>query len=274
MHYGVRAMSDLIQIIKNKRESILTGEIGALLHDIGKFHPDFIKSKSIEKTASDYHAQIDRFINPAFLSLIKNKKFEIIFGSENTDIYELITKHHEKDESKIDEVVKFLKRCDGKDSADDKGIVRKKQSIDNTSISSPFGYPKEKIDLQCLEKRFADLQDNLIGLFKNCISGGLSLTCFRESLLINLETTFSHALGETRIPSNDVTLWDHSRSTASLFKSVLCALTLGEKLDPNKLQWRILGFCWNGIGFINRGGKIADILKRSEIIEEIKGGGF
>ena len=42
--------------IEMHRETILTGEIGALLHDIGKLHPDFIKSKSVEETAPDIHA--------------------------------------------------------------------------------------------------------------------------------------------------------------------------------------------------------------------------
>jgi HD superfamily phosphodiesterase len=31
-------MSDLIQTIKNNKDTILVGEIGALLHDIGKCH--------------------------------------------------------------------------------------------------------------------------------------------------------------------------------------------------------------------------------------------
>jgi len=139
--------------IKNDREAILTGEIGALLHDIGKMHPNFIKSKSIEKTISDYHAEIDKFLDSGLLSLIKNKKFEITIDSNTANIYKLITKHHEKDEKKIDSSVRILKRCDGKDSADDKGIVRKKQPIENTIIASPFGYPKERIELNCLQKK-------------------------------------------------------------------------------------------------------------------------
>lgn len=58
-------MEDLIQKITNNRTNILIGELGALLHDIGKCHPDFIKSKSIEQTATDYtdyHAKIDNFL--------------------------------------------------------------------------------------------------------------------------------------------------------------------------------------------------------------------
>ncbi|MFZ3059895.1 MAG: CRISPR-associated protein Csx11 [Candidatus Methanoperedens sp.] len=259
-------MSDLIQAIKDKREDILIGEIGALLHDIGKCHPDFVKSKSIEKTAKDTHAQIDNLLNSKLVSLIKNIKFNIYFKQGQTDIYSLITEHH--NHGTKDKLVTLLESCDRLDSADDKGIIRKKQSIDNTVINSPFGYPKEKIDLNCLQNRLDDLSNNLIGLFENYISNSIALAYVRESAINNLETAFIHALGETRIPSNDATLWDHSHSTASLFKSILCSLTLGEY--PQKLQWRVLGFCWDGTGFINKGKKIADILKRNEIIEDIK----
>lgn len=264
-------MNNPMQTIKENRKKILTGEIGALLHDIGKCHPDFVKSKSIEKTASDEHAQIDKFLKNDLISFIKDEKFKIKIMKNETDVYSLITKHHSRGKSnKLPELVKFIISCDKLDSADDKGIVRRKQSIEHTIISSPFGYPKEKIDLQCLEKRFTDLQNNLLGLFNNYIAEKLSLTCMRESLINNLNTIFSHALGETRIPANDVTLWDHSHSTASLFKSVLCEHVLGINPDHQELHWRLFGLCWDGIGFINKGRKVADILKRNEIIEEIK----
>jgi len=261
----------MINIIKNSRKTILIGEIGALLHDIGKLHPDFVKSKSIEKAAPDTHAQIDKFLKSELVGQIKNSKFDVSIGSEKTNIYNLITQHHERDEKKIvDDIIKLLKGSDKKDSADDKGIVRKKQHLDDTWIASPFGYKKEKIDLVCFQKRFEDLEDNLTGLFRSYIPGTMSLTCFRESLINALKAYFSHALGETRIPSNDVTLWDHSYSTASLFKSLLAAKVCGAKIDPQKPQWRIFGICWDGIEFINRGRKIAEIKAREEIIENIK----
>ncbi len=259
-------MSDLIQAIKDKREDILIGEIGALLHDIGKCHPDFVKKNSLESIGNFYHADINGFLSPKLIQQIKDQKFKIEVAGNKTDIYSLIKEHHNNQIR--DELVKLLKSCDGLDSADDKGIIRKKQSIDNTIINSPFGYPKEKIDLNCLQNRLDDLSNNLIGLFENYISNSISLACVRESVINNLETTFIHALGETRIPSNDVPLWDHSHSTASLFKSILCGLTLVQNPDPEKR--RILGFCWDGTGFINKGKKIADILKRNEIIEVIK----
>ncbi len=255
--------------IKSARQNVLTGEIGALLHDIGKCHPNFVKTKSKENIRGlPHHARdIDKFVDSTLLNLFRNVKVK--FDEDEKSIYDFIRYHHNpRDVGGIS--LKKLEKCDRLDSADDKGIVRKKQSIENTIISSPFGYRKEKIDLTCLQKRFDDLQDNLKGLFKNYISDELDLFCFRKGLLNNLKTTFSHALGETRIPSNDVTLWDHSYSTASLFKSVLCEIALDEEPDPGQLQWRVLGSCWDGIGFINKGKKIADILKRNEIIEEMK----
>lgn len=270
-------MGDPSLIVRNNRNAILIGEIGVLLHDIGKCHPDFIGKNSLENISKEFkHSNIDNFLKGELVKFIKNEKFKFKINDKEADIYTLITKHHENSENLL---INLMKSCDRLDSADDKGIVRKKQSLKNTIISSPFGYKKEQIDLDCLQKRFDDLQDRLKESFNIYISNskenkdnskGYNLTCFRQSLIINLKSTFSHALGETRIPSNDVTLWDHSHSTASLFKSVLCAIALGESLDSQKLQWRLLGFCWDGIDFINKGKKVADILKRNEIIEEIK----
>jgi len=254
--------------LETSREAILTGETGALLHDIGKCHPDFIKRQSLENIRGlPHHARdIDDFINSQLLAYFRHEKFRIKLNREEKTVYDLIRYHH--DASRI--LLKFLEKCDHKDSADDKGVVRKKQSIEGTTISSPFGHPKEKTDLECLQKRFEDLEDNLIGLFRNYISGTIDIGCFRETLINNLEISFSHALGETRIPANDVTLWDHSYSTASLFKSVLAAMVCGANIDPENLKWRIFGICWDGVGFINKGRKIAEIQARSDVIENVK----
>ncbi|HOP95417.1 MAG TPA: CRISPR-associated protein Csx11 [Dictyoglomaceae bacterium] len=259
-------MSDLSDIISNNKENILIGEIGALLHDIGKCHPDFIEKESKERIQGlPHHARdIDKLLKPELIDTLK--KIKIKFNDEEKSVYDLIRYHHDAEGT----LLTYLEKCDHLDSADDKGVVRRKQPKDITIIASPFGFPKEKIDLQCLQKRLNDLESNLIGLFQNYVSDSLDIVCFRKCLINNLKTTFSHALGETRIPANDVTLWDHSHSTASLFKSVLCAMVLGEKPDKDKLQWRIFGFCWDGIGFINKGKEVADILQRNNIIEGIK----
>lgn len=252
-------MSNIKNIKKNK-EAILTGEIGALLHDIGKLNPCFIGTNSIENIPQRFHhANIDGFLKTELISLLKAFEEQKIKG-ESIRIYNIITEHHKKDN--------ILQGCDRKDSADDKGIVRKKQTLKNTIISSPFGYPKEKVDLNCLQKSFDDLQNILIKLLKDYISGMVDLSYFRRTLMKELQVFFSHGLGETRIPSNDVTLWDHSYSTASRFKSLLVAKLYGA--DTKDPELRIFGIFWNGIEFINKGRKIAEIKARKEIIERIK----
>lgn len=255
----VIGMSNIKNIKKNK-EAILTGEIGALLHDIGKLNPCFIGTNSIENIPQRFHhANIDGFLKTELISLLKAFEEQKIKG-ESIRIYNIITEHHKKDN--------ILQGCDRKDSADDKGIVRKKQTLKNTIISSPFGYPKEKVDLNCLQKSFDDLQTILIKLLKDYISGMVDLSYFRRTLMKELQVFFSHGLGETRIPSNDVTLWDHSYSTASRFKSLLVAKLCGA--DTKDPELRIFGIFWNGIEFINKGRKIAEIKARKEIIERIK----
>ncbi|WP_213698219.1 CRISPR-associated protein Csx11 [Acetomicrobium sp.] len=256
-------MCELTCKIKDKRNDILMGEIGALLHDIGKMHPYFLKHQSIERTTSFSHENISNFLDPILYRHICDSAFDFTIMTPS-NIKNLIEQHHKH--SQADDIVKYLQKCDRKDSADDKGIVRRKQSINNTIISSPFGFENEKIDLSCLQKRFDDLQNNLIELFENYSD----IISFRKSLIGNLKTAFSHALGETRIPANDVTLWDHSYSTASLFKTILAGITCDGYKDVNDLKWRIFGICWNGENFINHGRKIADIQKRAEIIREIK----
>lgn len=258
-----------VNIIKNKKEDILIGEIGALLHDIGKCHPNFIGKQSLENDPQKFlHADIDSFLDCNFIRLINNDKFKIKINNNETNIHSLITEHHDKQNTNT--FIKKIQTCDRKDSADDKGIVRRNQSKYNVIISSPFGFDKEIIDLKCLKKRLDDLINNLIFLFNIYTNEKISISCFRELLINNLKSTFSHALGETRIPSNDVTLWDHSYSTASLFKPILAGMTCGKYQNNSDIQWRIFGISWNGIEFINQGRKIADIKTRSKIIEDIK----
>ena len=58
--------------IEMNRDAILIGEIGALLHDTGKLHLDFVKSKSVENIKGLHHArEIDKFINGELIGHLK-----------------------------------------------------------------------------------------------------------------------------------------------------------------------------------------------------------
>lgn len=99
--------------------------------------------------------------------------------------------------------------------------------------------------------------------------------CFKNYSI--LKPGFSRALGDTRRPANDVTLWAQSHGVASLYKPVLATLAMG--LDPcpkkggeydyNNVRRRLFGVSWNGLGFVQRGRKPADILRRQDMLREI-----
>ena len=100
----------------------------------------------------------------------------------------------------------------------------------------------------------------------------------RTRLVGALQPGMSQTLGETREPANDVTLWAQSFGVASLFKSTLATLALGQepctskngKPDYESLKWRLFGIGWNGVEFTGRGRKPADILERHRILSEIR----
>ncbi len=264
-------VSRLLNDIKDNQMAILIGEIGALLHDIGKCHPDFVKKNSIEKIGSFKHTNVGSFLEAELVQQIKDEKFKIEISGKKTDIYSLITEHHNQNTK--NELVKLIKSCDSLDSADDKGIVRRKQPVSNTMIATPFGFEEERIDLDCMDKRKDALLQSLDNLFVEYLKKNMSLECFREGILNVLQEYFPHALGETRIPANDVTLWHHSYSTASLFKSCLASLVFnGIPSNIRQIKWRLLGICWNGVAFIQKAKKVGDIKSRTSIIDKLKAG--
>ncbi len=270
----VRIMSSkkLLEEIKDNREPILFGEIGALLHDLGKYHPKFIESKAANITLKFEHQKIDEILgkNSEIIKFLNKSKIKI--NDKETKVYDIIRYHHfDQNNGFQNDIVDAFIFCDGKNSADDKGIVREKQPINKTIIASPFGFKKERISLGNLSKGFSKLEEKLEKIFKKCFSKTYQLKSLRNKLMKILEKHFNQALGETRIPANDVTLWDHSYSTAGLFKTLLTKFILEgtEKIDDK--PFRIIGFCWNGTYYINKGKKIADILIRKENIKKIKG---
>ena len=106
-----------IKNIRKRRKEVLLGEIGALLHDIGKLHPNFIGTNSIQKMPPRFfHANIDDFLKTELISALKAFE-DLEINVEPIRIYNIISEHHRNN---------VLQGCDRKDSAHDKGIVRTK----------------------------------------------------------------------------------------------------------------------------------------------------
>lgn len=270
-------MSTAIESLLKNQRAILLGEIGALLHDVGKCDPRFIRHSALDKDITSFaHERIDRegILSQELVDLFQHCRYTFTIGKTKCKVYELIRYHGNIGHS--NKIVRALVIADRLDSADDKGIVRKKQLREHTVIATSFGYPKKRICLAHLKQQLDELNKRLQDLDSShrvdqYSSKHKDIGEFRNQLLNTLRKTFQQALGETRIPSNDVTLWDHSYSVATLFKSLLCKLALGEELPTIRdAKWRIWGICWNGEHFVNAGRKPADILARKGIIDKIQ----
>jgi len=80
--------------LKARKEDILKGEVGALLHDIGKLDPRFIKSKSLEGGVNFSHEKIEDegVVSGELITLLKSVQIEIT--NEKSSILDLIKNHH------------------------------------------------------------------------------------------------------------------------------------------------------------------------------------
>jgi CRISPR-associated Csx11 family protein len=218
---------------------------------------------------------------------VLNNIYMSIFG-EKINVSDIIACHHEPDvysyiNKPSEKLITLFKRsADGIDSGVDKGAVSdtNKQTINHTYISTPFGYEFEKININSKQlKQYRDkfiqkietILDQIQRLLSEHEDKNISAEEWlhpRDKLLECAKDCFTHALGETRRSANDVTLWDHSYSTASLYKSALAEVVIsGQWKDPSGLKWRLLSVRFNGFNYIMKSNKIGDILGRKKRLE-------
>lgn len=266
-----------LQALVKHRDAILLAEIGALIHDLGKLSEEFVSSKSVENTLNiekDKHAKWFFDWYPEFENLLD---INVKIMDKQILVKNIIKKHHGGNGSLLSI---FSRAADGVDSGVDKGAVTNrvnKQSELHTYISTPFGYEFEKIDIsskqlkQFREKfinRLVEILENIQKSKSNTTLTAEEWTNLREELINFAKECFVHALGETRRSANDVTLWDHSYSTASLYKTALVGIVLsGQWKDPKNVKWRLLYIRFNGFDYITKSNKIGDILGRKNRIE-------
>jgi len=92
-----------------------------------------------------------------------------------------------------------------------------------------------------------------------------TLRALRRLVLV----VFQQGLGETRRAANDVTLWDHSYSVASLYKAALAGMLLDRAYrEPQQVKWRFFRVGFDGLGLIAKGHKIGDSLGYRDMLQE------
>jgi len=223
----------------------------------------------------DKEAMIDDdFVSAQFKKQLT--KTELKYNSESVLLKDFVEMHHDK-HWQIPLLVRLLKAdmdgVDGFDSEIDKGKVNKKfsQTLTDTMIATAFGHEAQRIPVGPDEDGLKPLRDRFAGVLAEELSklhdGKTRPAQVRERIFQEAETAFRHALGETRRAANDVTLWDHSYSVASLYKAALAKVLLEEKwTEPKDVRWRFLRIAVNGLQFFAQAHHVTDVLGRRQAL--------
>jgi hypothetical protein len=211
---------------------------------------------------------------------------------EEIHIADIIAKHHKGENYIVNhstEFINLLKSIDGLDSGVDKGILhdKGKQMKNNTYQATSFGYEENTIDILKLkpirDHLYAKLTSNLIAIeqaynqyqnsketkedYEVYIS---KLQKIRNNIHESVKTAFLKGLGDTRRSGNDVTLWDHSYSVASLYKSAIVKnIYENNWTEPYKIKWKIIGIQYDKLGLIEKAHKLADIAGYKKLTEDV-----
>lgn len=280
---------------------MLQGEIAALLHDIGKFTEEFIGGNYrdhcrtfVEKLCIPELRDVLQAEVPAscFSSLGKTKLKSLSDLIRWHHIFEEIASYFGSDAQDgvhLPLELYLLIYADTLDSASSKGGANfrppkgrpsrldRSPSAQNQStlyLATPFGEQEKVLQCNGFAAKSQDFQRQLAAIlkeFSKICGDHVQLGEFRARLMNVLEAHFSAALAETRIPNNDVSLWQHSYSTASIFKAMLAGHLLtddAEYCDANgdyilyKEKLAIIGICWSEDQLIGRSFRPAEILGR------------
>jgi hypothetical protein len=218
-------------------------------------------------------ALVDSLRHPAFPTQLRT------FG-------DFIALHHRTYVADRPQLIQLLRA--GDDGADwfdswiDKGDLREQPSQDpkRTLIATAFGYEAWRLPIGPDEDEFKkaryQFSEVLVKELSKVSDGKATPAEVRSSIFAAAETAFCQALGETRRAANDVTLWDHSYSVASLYKAALAKVLLeraivGEGYEfpaPATIHWRFMRVSVDGLRFFARAHHVTDILGRRRVLKE------
>ncbi len=137
------------------------------------------------------------------------------------------------------------------------------QPASATRPSSPFGYEADPVSLPELSRGAPEL----VAIYKK-LDEYAQKKATRSDFLRQAQGLLAQALGETRRPENEITLWDWSLIVAALYKAALAGALLGYTPDPNELRWRLLSVRFDGLGFLSEAHRIPDLLGRKKALED------
>lgn len=242
-------MNPDLKVLAEKKSDLLLAEIGAWLHDYRKCSDEHIADQAIPKSKNAQALQRN-FID----NLLPQPQVCISLFQKPISLNDLIKNGGRGDitDTSQDWIIRAMRRCHKAAHIEkEESDVTGKQPALNTLPSNPFGF--ELTPLQNLTSKLKSLPYSKI--------------TDRKVFLQALNVTFEDALGDTRRPENEITLWDWSSIVATLYKSALAGALLKNKPEPKDLKWRLLALRMNSEQVWGNASKIPVLLERKEWVE-------
>ncbi|WP_051585751.1 hypothetical protein [Caldanaerobius polysaccharolyticus] len=150
---------------------------------------------------------------------------------------------------------------DKKDEEDGNKEDKVKISVDKLMISTAFGYERnENLNWKDWPQERKKIIDTTFSIWDNPLQKW-------DDFLSELKC-LQNALGETRRPVNEITLWDYSQAIAALFKtSVVQAILNGKIPTPFDMRWRLVSIRLNAFDFLFEVNQLSDLLARQNILQ-------
>ncbi|TFE67820.1 CRISPR-associated protein Csx11 [Methylacidiphilum caldifontis] len=277
------------------RPVLLACEAIGWLHMTGKAHPDFLRNKSKSKTQGDSvkykeFGWLNSFPLDKKLKWLRNFDQSLKSYWPNS-FKKFITKHRHKNDKILALFQAAHAMASGieKQSYPESQTEYPKQEINHMWLTSPFGYPicdllsnpptvLQSGSWTVLINQIKQLLDELERLANSAVSNLDSWWKWRESAIGRtgwLRNYFMETIADTRLPNNDVTLWDQSYVAAALFKSAIAgAILLKEYFNWNpddhlkqNTQWRVLTVGFGTQHYEARSIKIGDWIGAKQNID-------
>ena len=274
------------------RDLILAAEISGLIHDLGKLWPEFAAegmkggenlSDKVKKLGiSAAHGAIleeGRAYPPigaetwlqqikqheGWAQVLRLPEYWIKTGTiQAHGLGDPLRQHHATGKFSPNQLTLlgdiYTFGADTRDSALDKGsggTDSGKQRLEHGFIADSFGNEHQKYGEELLRNLWLEVQGAIEKtLFMADVWQNLAEA--RGQLFEAIKPIFGKALGETRRPTNDVTLWHHSYSSASLFKAAVAECVLRHDFRHwqdndglfslsrmGQVRFRLLGIRWD-----------------------------
>lgn len=238
--------SDPFKPLRDHRAALLACEAIGWLHMAGKAHPDFVKQQ-----ASDATKGATTWTELTWATNVFGRFGTLpSIGTQAITPKELFEKHREA--RGTNGVLDLLQAGHGTAAGVEKNLPKNtsaylRQKVANTWLTTAFGHPVQNLSGSSppailangawskIEAEIGALVDGLATRVKDP-TNLTAWTRWRDGAIGPsgwLREAFTTTVAETRVPNNDITLWDQSFMAAALFK----AAAAGAALTGTSFEW-------------------------------------